>query len=130
MDRRLFLATTMSTGILAAGNSRALSSANAAELDVSGLTKAHVPTPALVVDLDTFESNVKKLADHCREAKCGFRPHAKTHKCPEIARRQVSAGALGICVATVPEAEAMAAAGISGILLTSPIVDAGKVGRM
>ena len=70
------------------------------------------------------------MADHCRQAKCGFRPHAKTHKCPEIARRQIAAGARGICVATVPEAEALAAAGIRGMLLTSPIVDAGKIARM
>jgi D-serine deaminase-like pyridoxal phosphate-dependent protein len=130
MDRRLFLATTMSTGILAAGNSPTLCGAAAAEIDAAGLTKANIATPAIVVDLDAFEANVKKMADHCREAKCGFRPHAKTHKCPEIARRQIAAGALGICVATVPEAEAMAAAGIGGVLLTSPIVDAGKVGRM
>ena len=70
------------------------------------------------------------MADHCRQAKVGFRPHAKTHKCPAIAQRQMAAGARGICVATVPEAEAMAAAGIRGILLTSPIVDSGKIGRM
>jgi D-serine deaminase-like pyridoxal phosphate-dependent protein len=130
MDRRSFLATTMSTGILAAGNSQTLRESEAAEFDVNGLTKANIPTPALVVDIDVFESNVKTMADHCRAAKCGFRPHAKTHKCPEIARRQVAAGALGVCVATVAEAEAMAAAGIGGLLLTSPIVDAGKVGRM
>ncbi|HZL88315.1 MAG TPA: DSD1 family PLP-dependent enzyme [Pirellulaceae bacterium] len=129
MDRRSFLATTMSTGILA-GSGAAAATAAVAKTEVSGLTKANIPTPALVVDLDAFEANVKKMADHCREAKCGFRPHAKTHKCPEIARQQIAAGALGICVATVPEAEAMAAAGIGGILLTSPIVDAGKVGRM
>lgn len=130
MDRRLFLATTMSTGMMAATSSTALPAATAAETDVSGLTKANIPTPALVVDLDAFEANVKTMADHCQAAGCAFRPHAKTHKCPEIARRQIAAGALGICVATVPEAEAMAAAGIRGILLTSPIVDALKIARM
>jgi 3-hydroxy-D-aspartate aldolase len=128
MDRRSFLATTMSTGILASGTAAA--TAAAAAVDLSGLTKANIPTPALVVDLDAFEVNVRAMADHCRAAQCGFRPHAKTHKCPEIARRQIAAGALGVCAATVAEAEAMAAAGIGGILLTSPIVDAGKVGRM
>ncbi|HUE72093.1 MAG TPA: DSD1 family PLP-dependent enzyme [Pirellulaceae bacterium] len=129
MDRRSFLATTMSTGIMA-GSGAALATAAAAEVDLSGLTKANIPTPALVVDLDAFEANIKTLADHCRQAQCGFRPHAKTHKCPEIARRQIAAGALGICAATAAEAEALAAAGIGGILLTSPIVDAGKVARM
>jgi 3-hydroxy-D-aspartate aldolase len=130
MNRRSFLATTMSTGMIAAAGSTTASAATAAELDVTGLTKANIPTPSLVVDLDAFEANLKKMAEHCRQAKCGFRPHAKTHKCPEIGRRQVAAGALGVCVATVPEAEAMAAAGIGGILLTSPVVDAGKIARV
>jgi D-serine deaminase-like pyridoxal phosphate-dependent protein len=129
MDRRSFLATTMTTGVIAAGSSTAAERL-AVEVDPAGLGKATIPTPALVVDLDALEANVKKMADHCRQAKCGFRPHAKTHKCPAIAQRQMKAGALGICAATVPEAEALAAAGIRGILLTSPIVDAGKIGRM
>jgi D-serine deaminase-like pyridoxal phosphate-dependent protein len=98
-------------------------------MDPQKLTKDDVPTPALLVDLDLFEANLKTLADQCRRQGCGFRPHAKTHKCPEIARRQVAAGALGISVATVPEAEAMVKAGIRGVLLTSPIVDRPKVGR-
>jgi len=129
MNRRTFLATTMSTGI-AAGIVSEQAQAFAAETNVAGLTKATIPTPALVVDLDALEANIQKMADHCRQAKCGFRPHAKTHKCPEIARRQMAAGAKGICAATVPEAEALAAAGVRGILLTSPIVDAGKIARM
>jgi D-serine deaminase-like pyridoxal phosphate-dependent protein len=81
------------------------------------------------VNLDLFEANLKTMADHCRADGCGFRPHAKTHKCPEIAKRQVAAGAVGVCVATVPEAEAMVAAGIAGVLLTSPIVEPVKIGR-
>src|SRR4051812_32494524 len=130
MDRRLFLSSTMTSGMIAATTSGATVAAAAAALDPAGLTKATIPTPALIVDLDSFEANVKKMADHCAQAKCGFRPHAKTHKCPAIAQRQMEAGALGICAATVPEAEALAAAGIRGILLTSPIVDEGKIGRM
>jgi D-serine deaminase-like pyridoxal phosphate-dependent protein len=129
MDRRLFLASTMSTTALAA-TQLPTATAAAAALDVAGLTKANIPTPALVVDLPALDANIKKMADHCQEAKIGFRPHAKTHKCPEIAKRQIAAGAKGICVATVPEAEAMAAAGIPGLLLTSPIVDAGKISRV
>src|SRR5215813_10942227 len=70
------------------------------------------------------------MASHCKAAGIGFRPHAKTHKCPEVARRQVASGALGVCVATVPEAEAMAAAEVPGILLTSPIVEPSKIARM
>jgi D-serine deaminase-like pyridoxal phosphate-dependent protein len=70
------------------------------------------------------------MAEHCRKAGRAFRPHAKTHKCPEIARRQVASGAVGVCVATVPEAEAMVAAGLRGVLLTSPIADRRKIARM
>jgi D-serine deaminase-like pyridoxal phosphate-dependent protein len=129
MDRRLFLTAGVGTGVIAMSQPLAPHAA-AAEASVAGLTKANIPTPALVVDLDALEANLQKMADHCRAAKCGFRPHAKTHKCPEIARRQMAAGALGISVATVAEAEAMATAKIDGILLTSPIVDPAKIARM
>ena len=96
----------------------------------TGLAKADLPTPALLVDLDLLEANIAAMADHCRREGCGIRPHAKTHKCPEIARRQVAAGARGISTATVAEAEAMVAAGIRGVLLTSPIVEPSKIARM
>jgi 3-hydroxy-D-aspartate aldolase len=130
MDRRTFLAGTVMSGAVAATSTTTAVSAGAAESVPAGLTRGTIPTPALVVDLDAFEANVQKMAEHCRQAKIGFRPHAKTHKCPAIAQRQMAAGAKGICMATVPEAEAMAAAGIKGLLLCSPIVDAGKIGRM
>jgi len=130
MHRRTFLTTTMSTAAIAAAHSAIPQDASAEEIDTSGLTKETIPTPALIVDLDAFEANLKKMAEHCATGKRGFRPHAKTHKCPAIAKRQLAAGALGICVATVPELEAMAAAGITGLLLTSPIVEPGKIERV
>src|SRR5262249_37169760 len=102
MNRRHFLATA-AAGVAVGTNARA------AEDPFVGRTRSELPTPALLVNLDVFEGNIRKMADHCKAAGCGFRPHAKTHKCPEIAKRQVAAGALGVCVATVPEAEAMAA---------------------
>jgi D-serine deaminase-like pyridoxal phosphate-dependent protein len=130
MNRRTFLAATLTSGV-AAPSGIALSSATGfAQQTPEGLTKADLPTPALLVDLDAFEANLKTMADHCQRSGCGFRPHAKTHKCPEIGKRQVAAGARGVCVATVPEAEAMVAAGIRGVLLTSPIVEPGKIARM
>jgi D-serine deaminase-like pyridoxal phosphate-dependent protein len=89
-----------------------------------------VPTPALIVDLDAFEGNLRAMANQCQRDGCHFRPHAKTHKCPEVARRQVASGARGISTATVAEAEAMVAAGLKGVLLTSPIVEVGKIRRM
>jgi 3-hydroxy-D-aspartate aldolase len=94
------------------------------------LTRAELPTPALLLDLDRFEANLKLLADYCQRQGCRIRPHAKTHKCPEIARRQVAAGSVGICVATVPEAEAMVFGGIRSVLLTSPIMEPAKIARM
>lgn len=94
------------------------------------LWKADLATPALLVDLDRLDANIAAMAAHCRRAGCQLRPHVKTHKCPEIARRQVAAGAVGVSAATVAEAEVMVAAGLPGVLLTSPIVDAGKVRRM
>jgi D-serine deaminase-like pyridoxal phosphate-dependent protein len=120
----------MTSSVVAAASGGTAVGAVAAEGAPAGLTKGTLPTPALIVDLEALEANVTKMADHCRQAKVGFRPHAKTHKCPAIAQRQMAAGAKGICTATVPEAESMVSAGIRGILLCSPIVDAGKIGRM
>ncbi|HEY2933102.1 MAG TPA: DSD1 family PLP-dependent enzyme [Acidobacteriota bacterium] len=94
------------------------------------LSKPDLPTPALLVDLDVFEANIKKMAAHARAAGKNLRPHAKTHKSAEAARRQQAAGAIGVCVATVPEAEVMVRGGIRGVLLTSPIMTAGKMERM
>jgi D-serine deaminase-like pyridoxal phosphate-dependent protein len=123
MNRRTFLAASFTTALAA-------QRVAAEQASAKDLTKADLPTPALLVDLDAFEANLKLMADHCKKAGMGFRPHAKTHKCPEIGRRQVASGALGVCVATVPEAEAMVAGGIKGVLLTSPIVERGKFARM
>lgn len=85
-----------------------------------------LPTPALLIDIAAFERNLARMADFL--AACGkrFRPHAKTHKCPLIARRQLDAGAVGICVAKVAEAAVMIHAGIDRVLVTSPVVDAQK----
>jgi D-serine deaminase-like pyridoxal phosphate-dependent protein len=88
-----------------------------------------IPTPALIVDLDQFEANIARMAARIEESGKSLRPHAKAHKCPEIAKRQIAAGAIGVCVATVPEAELMASAGIPGLLLTSPLADPLKMAR-
>ena len=79
-------------------------------------------TPALVIDLDAFERNIAKMADHCRATGISLRPHAKTHKCAEIARRQISAGAVGQCCASLDEAEMLVGAGVPSVLVTSPLV--------
>jgi D-serine deaminase-like pyridoxal phosphate-dependent protein len=94
------------------------------------MTLRDLPTPALLVDLDVFEGNLTKMAAHAAAAGKKLRPHAKAHKCLEAARRQMAAGACGLCVATVAEAEYLAAGGIRGHLLTSPIADPAKARRM
>jgi 3-hydroxy-D-aspartate aldolase len=94
------------------------------------LNKSEIPTPALLLDLDAFEANLQLMAQRVKQSGKQLRPHAKAHKCVEIARRQMAAGAVGVCVATVDEAELMASAGIGGILLTSPLADPRKMGRV
>jgi D-serine deaminase-like pyridoxal phosphate-dependent protein len=84
-------------------------------------------TPAMVLDLDAFEHNIAAMAKLCKQAGLNLRPHAKTHKSVEIARRQVAAGALGVSVATMREAAVMVGAGIPGVLLTTPVVGAVKI---
>jgi 3-hydroxy-D-aspartate aldolase len=94
------------------------------------MKRAEIPTPALLLDLDRFERNIQKMAAHLKSAGKKLRPHSKTHKCPEIARRQVAAGAIGVCVAKVGEAEVMAAAGIRNLLITTEVVGPEKIGRL
>lgn len=89
-----------------------------------------IPTPSLLLDLDLFEANLDKMSGNAKRHSIGLRPHAKTHKCPEIARRQVEAGALGACTATIHEAEVLAAGGIPGLLITSEMVGRNKMERL
>lgn len=70
--------------------------------------RAGLATPALVLDLDAFERNVARMAEHCKAAGLALRPHAKTHKSLAVAKAQIAAGAVGICCAKLGEAEAMA----------------------
>ena len=89
-----------------------------------------IPTPALLLDLDRFERNLARMADHVRAAGKALRPHAKTHRCPEIARRQVAAGALGVACAKLGEAEVMARAGVPGLLITTEVVSPAAIRRL
>ncbi len=83
-----------------------------------------------MIDLDAFERNLAAMVAHAKRAGIGLRPHAKTHKSAEIARRQIAAGANGICCAKLGEAEALAAQGIDSILLTSPVVTDAGIARL
>ena len=91
---------------------------------------ASLPTPALVLDLDIFESNLDKMQQHVQKHGLGLRGHTKMHKSPIIARKQIENGALGVCAATVSEAEVMLAGGVDNILITSPVVTADKIARV
>lgn len=93
-------------------------------------SRARLTTPALVLDLDAAERNISAMAGYARHRGVGLRPHAKTHKSPDLARRQIAAGALGITCATLGEAEAMVAAGIAGVLISSPMAGDRKVARL
>jgi len=87
-------------------------------------------TPALIVDLDALERNIAAMAAFAGSAGIALRPHAKTHKCVEIARRQIAADAAGVCCAKLGEAEALADGGVEGLLITSPVVGAAGVERL
>jgi D-serine deaminase-like pyridoxal phosphate-dependent protein len=91
---------------------------------------AELDTPTLVVDLDALRRNIEAMAVVARGAGVRLRPHTKTHKCPEIARMQVEAGAFGITVAKLGEAEVMADAGFDDILVAYPIVGEQKLARL
>ncbi len=94
---------------------------NAAELD----------TPCLVLDLDILDSNLAKMRDFAAAHGKQLRPHAKTHKCSELAKRQLAAGnCAGICAAKVSEAEALIAGGVDKVLLTSPTAHPLKLRRL
>src|ERR1700741_4378640 len=89
-----------------------------------------IPTPALLLDADRFERNLARMAAHVRRAGSRLRPHAKPHRCPEIARRQIAAGTLGVACAKLGEAEVMAAGGGRGLLITTGVVPPGSFRRL
>lgn len=87
-------------------------------------------TPALLIDLDRMERNISQMADFARQQGIDLRPHTKTHKCPEIAQMQLTAGAVGITCAKISEAEIMAAGGLNDILIANEIIGAQKYKRL
>lgn len=87
-------------------------------------------TPSLILDLDTFERNLQRLNDSLGGRKVAVRPHAKSHKCPQIALRQLALGAVGVCCQKVSEAEAMVQGGVRDVLIANEIVGAPKLERL
>ena len=88
-----------------------------------------VDTPALILELDAFETNIKRLADAV-PGRVRVRAHAKTHKCPEIGKRQIAAGAVGLCCQKVSEAEVMVEGGIGDVLVSNEVVGTVKLDRL
>jgi D-serine deaminase-like pyridoxal phosphate-dependent protein len=94
------------------------------------MSLAEVDTPALLLDLDAFEHNLGALTQTLRGTAVRVRPHAKSHKCPAIALRQIAHGAVGVCCQKVSEAEAMVQGGVGDVLIANEIAGARKIERL
>jgi D-serine deaminase-like pyridoxal phosphate-dependent protein len=98
-------------------------------MNAPALTREDLPTPALMLDMDAFDSNVAKMTACAREHNRALRPHGKTHKCPEIAKALIRAGAVGVCAAKISEAEAFLQNGVTGVLVTTAVIGKEKIER-
>jgi 3-hydroxy-D-aspartate aldolase len=94
-----------------------------------GAPFSEIDTPALVLDLDAFERNLDAMAQEGRRLGVRLRPHAKTHKSPVIAAKQIARGAVGICCQKVSEAEVFVASGIADVLISNEVVGGPKIER-
>jgi D-serine deaminase-like pyridoxal phosphate-dependent protein len=92
--------------------------------------KYELETPCLTIDIEILEKNLAIMQATADAAGKNLRPHAKTHKCSQLAKKQIEAGAIGVCAAKVSEAEVLADAGVQGILITGPVVTAQKIERL
>lgn len=93
--------------------------------------REQIETPALLIDLELMNNNLKKMAEYFRDKPAKLRPHAKTHKSPVLAMKQLEAGsAVGITVAKLGEAEVMVNGGIRDILISNEIIEPSKIARL
>ena len=95
-----------------------------------GMALEDVDTPALLLDLDAFEFNIQLMAGFAKKFGINHRPHAKTHKSPVVAQKQIAAGAVGQCCQKVAEAEILVAGGVSDVLVSNQIVGRRKLDRL
>ena len=93
-------------------------------------SRAALNTPVLVLDIDALDRNIAAMAELVASHGIGLRPHSKTHKSVDIARRQIAAGAAGLCCAKIGEAEVLADGGIEGLLITSPVAAPPAIARL
>jgi D-serine deaminase-like pyridoxal phosphate-dependent protein len=98
--------------------------------DLIGASVEDVETPALLVDLDVMEANIRRWQAAVDATSVAFRPHIKTHKAPAVAAQQLAAGAVGLAVAKVAEAEVFAAVGCRDLVVAYPVVGASKWARL
>jgi D-serine deaminase-like pyridoxal phosphate-dependent protein len=134
-SRRNFLVTSGAgaAALCVSGNAGGYTAAEmrtrAADDTLRGISKWDLDTPALCVDLDKLERNIATMRSRLAGTGVASRPHAKTHKCPTIARLQLAGGSIGICTAKLSEAEVFAANGIEPILMTTSNVTPNKIRR-
>jgi D-serine deaminase-like pyridoxal phosphate-dependent protein len=93
-------------------------------------SRADLNTPALILDLDALDRNIGRMATLTVQHAVALRPHAKTHKSVDIAKRQIAAGAVGVCCAKIGEAEVLSEGGVTGILITSPVAAPAAIARL
>ena len=119
LNRRKFLQATAVAGAASLW-SPSLGAETLYEANVShiGKSKWDLDSPALCVDLDKMEKNIKAVHTALKGTGVGVRPHVKTHKCPAIAKMQIAAGAVGVCSAKLSESEVMLINGIQNVLMT------------
>src|SRR5436190_20806733 len=133
ISRRSFLMTSGAATVWASGAARGYTSAEmrgrADAGDLTGVSKWDLDTPALCVDLDRMEQNIAAMRKNLAPMKVASRPHAKTHKCPAIAKLQLAGGSIGICTAKISEAEVFSANGVEPILMTTSNVTPNNIRR-
>ena len=135
VSRRGFLVTsgTGAAALCVSGNAGGYSGAEmrarAEDGSLVGISKWDLETPALCVDVDKLTRNIDAMRTKLAPMKVASRPHAKTHKCPTIAKMQLAGGSIGICTAKLGEAEVFAANGIQSILMTTSNVSPSKIKR-
>src|SRR2546421_2096358 len=95
-----------------------------------GVPVAQVETPALIIDLDALDRNITRMAEFAKSSGVRVRPHAKTHKSPAIALRQIAHGAVGQCVQKVGEAEVLVRGGVKDVLVSNQVVGERKLRRL
>ncbi len=127
--RRAFLGAAAASALAGSMRERGAEAAIQNAAARGRLFRDDIPTPALLLDLDAFEWNVAKMAGHLKARGKAFRPHGKSHKCPEIGRALARAGAVGSCAAKLSEAEVFAASGMTGLLVTTAVIGKAKIER-